>query len=79
MVKLLKTLSFLRVPSNKKLVDGTVPSNKELLDGTVLSNKELVDGTVPSNSTIHLFKYSNYNFDVLIAMVQASNSSNWII
>ena len=62
MGKLFKTLTFLRVPSNKELVDGTVPSNKELVDGTVPSNKELVDGTVPSNSTIHIiFSYMKTN------------------
>ena len=63
MGKLFKTLTFLRVPSNKELVDGIIPSNKELVDGTVLSNKEIVGGTVLAYSFI-LFPnrelYSNF-------------------
>ena len=59
MRKLFKTLTFLRVPSNKEIVDGKVPSNKDLVDRTGPSNKELVDGTVPSNSTILLFICKN--------------------
>ena len=38
-----------KVPSNKKLGDGTVPSNKKLGNGKIPSSKKLVDGTVLSN------------------------------
>ena len=73
MGKLFKTLTFLRVLSNKELVEGTVPSNKELVDRTVPSYKDLVDENVPSNSIILLkcilFLSNNKNKIIIIYFI----------